>query len=251
MRFYPFLILLSILFSGCISHKRLKALNIEDELYKIETDTKDYKLMDGDLLSINVYSIDPKSVAIFNRQIGGGISKQLNEASIYANSYIIDDGKILLPVIGYVEATGKNISEFKKDLELRFSEHYKLFSLDVKLLSFRLTVLGEVGIPGAYTVFNDNINVMQAIGKAGGFTDYSNKANIKLIRRVSLGNEEVHTLNLQEIEKLDLNYYYLLPNDVIYVEPLKPKVFKVNYTAVQAIISTITLTFLALNFFSN
>jgi len=120
----------------------------------------------------------------------------------------------------------------------------------VKLVSFRVTFLGEVAQQGTHTFYRDRLNILEAIANIGGITDYGNKQNVMLVRTIN-GNSKVFRLNLADRKILESQFYYLVPNDILVVEPIK---FKTNQTAISnlsfylsAITSTLTALFLVSN----
>lgn len=246
------LIIGSVLYA-CVPHKNLVILTQDkkiksDSLIKAEF-RKTYLIQPGDLISIKVSSIDPSSVAIFNKEIGGGRSNQFNEPAIYLTSYLVSDsGYVNMPMIGKLTLINMSIMDATFLIERELAAYYKFVSVDVKLMSFRVSILGEIKTPGIYNFYNERVNIIQALSHAGGFTDLSNRSKVKIIRNED-GKLKINTLNLKNDEIFNTQFYYLQPNDAIYVEPLKAKVVKVNAPTLQVIISTLTFALVASNFF--
>jgi polysaccharide biosynthesis/export protein len=94
----------------------------------------------------------------------------------------------------------------------------------VRLVNFQVAVLGEVNTPGNFTIDKDQINIFQALGLAGGIKDYANIKKVKLVRQ-TLKGADVYTLDLRDKAILQSDYYYLQPNDIIYIEPFKAKAY--------------------------
>jgi polysaccharide export outer membrane protein len=107
--------------------------------------------------------------------------------------------------------------------------------------------LGEVSRPGVYTNYNDNITILEALGMAGDITIYGNKRNILLLRPAKKGVETIR-INLNDAKLLESSNFYMLPNDILYVEPVKTKAFRLNAPNISIILSTITTFILVLNF---
>ena len=240
------------LLSSCVTHKKLLKLSdnsttqeVQNTVISLET----YQLNSGDILDIKVVSLDQQSVAIFNKSIGGSNVNQVNEAAIFLNGYLInDEGFISLPIIGEISAVGSTMLEFKKSLEVELNKYYKFMTVDVKLVNFRVTILGEINTPGTYNVYNSKLSILQAIGNAGGLTDYANRTKLRLVRN-SLNKSTVHVIDLSQTKFLEDEIYYLSPNDVIYVEPLKAKPLNINSRSFGVILSALTLLVLTYNIF--
>jgi len=120
------------------------------------------------------------------------------------------------------------------------------------LLSFKFTVIGEVRTPGSYVNYNNYLTVLEAIGRAGGINDFGRRDKILVIRPVS-GGTKTYTLNLQDKALLSSEAYFLLPNDVIIVEPEAKKIFNLNLPTFSFILTTatslLTTTLLLINYF--
>ena len=110
----------------------------------------------------------------------------------------------------------------------------------MKLINFQVAVLGEVEKPGNFTIDKDQINLLQAISMAGGLKEFGRPDKITLVRQTLQGSE-VHTLNLQDKKVLESDYFYLMPNDVIYVEPIKGRAFLGSKFPYPLIFSTLSI----------
>jgi len=246
-----FLLLSSVFLFACVSHKDLlniQSINDKEKAVNSSTEASEYLLQQGDMLSIKVASLDPQSVAIFNKTIGQASSTQLSEAGIYMNSYIVNDsGMVNLPIVGNVKVAGMTLGQAQQLLSVKMDLYYKFSSVDVKIMSFRVTVIGEVALQGTFVIYNTSTNILQAIGQAGGITDMGNRKKIRVIRK----NEKQSTLayiDLYSDQLIASEYYQLQPNDIIYVEPLKAKAKRLNLPAVQAILSGLTFIVVVLTY---
>ena len=118
----------------------------------------------------------------------------------------------------------------------------------VRLVSFKISIIGEVNDPGVYLVLDDQINLIQALSLAGDIIVYGNRSKINLIRRTSEGTIIKH-LDLTDNRILESEYYYLKPNDIVYVEPLKAKRFRTQDVGlIYMLFSTISTIILIINF---
>lgn len=177
-------------------------------------------------------------------------SSGYNDASIYLNSYTVDPkGNIIFPFIGPVYVLGKTIDETTAIIENIMNEYLKEATIIVKLVNFNITFVGEVRRPGEYKIYQDKINIFEAISLAGDISDYGNRNEVKLMRTSEEGTR-LHVLDLTSEDILESPYYYLKPNDIIYVVPLKGKQFAFSTFPYALLFSTITTVIVLLTFFN-
>jgi polysaccharide export outer membrane protein len=120
----------------------------------------------------------------------------------------------------------------------------------VKLANFNVTLLGEFHRPGKYNIYQDRINLFQAISMGGDLTDFANRNRIALIRQTEKGSK-IHRLDLTDKFIIESDFYYLKPNDIVYVEPLKGKQFTFAQFPYAVIFSAISTALLLINYFNN
>ena len=236
-----FLFVVTVLFfSSCVRHKKLILINNQEQnVYALENE--DFKIQKGDLLDIKVVGLDQKSLDIFNRKISGNATSQFGEAALFISGYIVDNlGYIELPIVGKIEVANKTLDEVKKSVSQEMIKYYKHFTVDVKIINYKITLLGEVKESNTYNIYEKRMNIFQALGFAKGVTDYANLKKVKLIRRQE-ENIVAITLDLSSIDIYKSEYYYLQPNDVIYVPPVKAKVLKINAGTISFGIGILTL----------
>ncbi|MBQ8760369.1 MAG: polysaccharide export protein [Bacteroidales bacterium] len=241
-------------FTSCVPQKRILYLQNEQMLtdsafmsieYENER-TFNYKVQPGDNLYIRIASLDEKFAAYFNFMNQGGYMNTSTQyssgnASIYLNGYTVGaDGNIDLPFVGDVLVKDLTIDEIQSRIQVIMNEYLKETVVYVKLGVFNLTILGEVLRPGQYQIYQSDINIFQAIALAGNATDFANKANIKIIHQTPKGSQ-IARVNLNDADILSSPEYYLKPNDIIYVEPLKTKQFGFTSVPYGTIISAISL----------
>lgn len=211
---------------------------------------QEYHLGVGDNLYIKVRSLDANSNDFFNNMGDENRSSGYNDASIYLNSYTVDPkGNIIFPFIGPVYVLGKTIDETTEIIEKIMNEYLKETTIIVKLVNFNITFVGEVRRPGEYKIYQDKINIFEAISLAGDISDYGNRNEVKLMRTSDEGTH-LHVLDLTREDILESPYYYLKPNDIIYVEPLKGKQFAFSTFPYALLFSTITTVIVLLTFFN-
>jgi polysaccharide export outer membrane protein len=118
------------------------------------------------------------------------------------------------------------------------------------MISFKVTVLGEVNNPGYHYVYNNQLTILEALGLAGDLTNFASRKNVKLVRQVPRGSEVV-LLDLRDPNLLKSKYFFLMPNDVVYVEPLKARSKRLNLELLTLVFSAATTAILILNYVNN
>ncbi len=222
----------------------------EDSTNRAEFKTPDYQeyhLGIGDNLYIDVRSLNQKSNEFFNKSTDNR-SSNYNDASIYLNSYTVDpSGHIVFPVIEPIYVLGLTINETKLEIEKEMNEYLKETTIVVKLVNFNITFVGEVRRPGEYKIYQDKISIFEAVSLAGDITDYGNRNEVKLLRVTDNGTA-MHIIDLTKEDILESPFYYLKPNDVIYIEPLKGKQFAFATFPYALLFTTITTVIVLLTF---
>ncbi len=210
--------------------------------------SKPYRLQTNDILSIAIKANDPKLVAMFSVSEQVGISSK-SESGLYFDGFTIDDhGNIRIPVLGEVNVIGFTLDEVRIKIEKQLLTEYfnaaaNIF-VTVKLAGFRYTINGEIGSPGTKVLFQDHLNIMEAIANSGDITITGNRKAVTIIRKLSTGTE-MHDIDLTDVNVMKSPYYYLQPNDYIYVKPIKQKTWGTGKTGVESIGSIVTLLSLA------
>lgn len=242
------------MFTSCVPQKKILYLQNEQMLndsafmsmeYENER-TFNYKVQPGDNLYIRIASLDEKFAAYFNFMNQAGVvnastQNSSGNPSIYLNGYTVGaDGNIDLPFVGDVLVKDLTIDEIQSRIQVIMNEYLRETVVYVKLGVFNLTILGEVLRPGQYQIYQSDINIFQAIALAGNATDFANKSNIKIIHQTPKGSQ-ITRVNLNDADILSSPEYYLKPNDIIYVEPLKTKQFGFTSVPYGTIISAISL----------
>lgn len=248
-----FLLVISLAFSSCISQKEIKYLQpkVEKTANKAEftrAEIQDYRFNYGDNAYINIRSLDEKSNDMFNASSGNRATTSYNDASIYLNSYTIDvNGEINFPLIGKIKLVGLTQQEAIDRIQAAVDVYLKETTVVVKLVNYNITFIGEVRNPGEYKIYQDKISLFEAISLAGDISDYGNKKAVKLLRSTKTGHEMI-ILDLTQEDILESPYFYLKPNDVIYIEPLTTKQFGFATFPYSLLFSTISSVILIITF---
>ncbi len=241
-----------MLFTSCIPIKDLvylqdKSTSSEQNAISV-VESKPYRLQVNDIITIKMKAIDPKLVSIFNATNNEG-QTQINEPNLYFDGFTVDDhGNIRIPILGEINVIGYTLEEVRVKIEKKLLEEYfkseaNIF-VTVKLAGFRYTINGEVGSTGTKILFKDNVTILDAIANAGDITTVGNRKEVTVIRQTPTG-VQMNDVDLTDVNVMKSPYYYLQPNDYIYVKPLRQKTWGTGQTGIQSIGTIITLLSLA------
>ena len=242
---------MSFLATSCIPKKDLVYLqDKKDATSEVVTPSnqKPYRLQTNDILIITIKAIDPKLVEIFNTN-ASQLTTSVNEQNSYFTGYSVDDhGNILLPILGEVNVLGFTVEDVRIKIEKMLHEQYfkteaGIFVV-VKLAGFRYTINGEVGNTGTKVLYQDKVNIMEAIANSGDIEITGDRKDVKVIRRYPQGSE-TFSIDLTDSKAVNSPCFYLQPNDYIYVKPLKQKTWGTGKTGIESLSTIITLLSLA------
>lgn len=206
----------------------------------------DYRVQPGDNIYIRVVSLDEQTTMLLNPL---GSTNSVNDASIYLNSYTVEeDGYLDFPLAGKIFVKNLNIEEIKSELNVELKEYLKELVVIVKLVNFNITMIGEVRNPGQYKVYQTSINLFEAVSMAKDLTDFANRNKIAIIRQTKTGSEVTY-VDMTKRDILLSDMYYLQPNDIVYVQPVKGKQFTFANFPYGVIFGFISTTLLLLNYF--
>ncbi|MCQ2204126.1 MAG: polysaccharide biosynthesis/export family protein [Bacteroidales bacterium] len=220
--------------------------NGKDVFEAVDSITNRYRLQPNDYLFINVSSPDAKLSSFFNPWQGTGSSNTTNREFYY---YLLDDSmNVDFPITGKINLKGCNVEQAKEKIRSAVSNYLNDFTLIVRLASNSFTILGEVNKQGHITMPRDQITIYDAIAQAGGFTSYAKRKEVKLLRKDDTGRVHMYVLDVTDDNIINSDFYYIYPNDVLYVRPLKVKSLGFGEVlSVSLVTSLITLYLLVLN----
>ena len=172
-----------------------------------------------------------------------------SDATIYLNSYTVNEtGYLDFPMTGEIFVKNMTIEEVKDELKIQLKEYLKELVVIVKLVNFNITMLGEVNRPGQYKIYQTSINLFEAVSMASDLTDFANRNTIAIIRQTKTGSEVTY-VDMTKRDILLSDMYYLKPNDIVYVQPVKGKQFTFANFPYAVIFGFISTTLLLLNYF--
>jgi polysaccharide biosynthesis/export protein len=234
--------------TGCVTQKDIEYLQKGDQSPTSfrEAEVLDYRLKPNDELYIHINSLDDPNSNVFsatsNQQSSGMMSLSPYSASLIAFG-IDKEGYLQLPLVGNVYVKDKTLAEVRLMLTDSMSHILSQPMVSVKLVNRYVSVLGEVKSPGHYPFSQDKISIYDAIGMAGDMTIYSNRKEITLTRNEN-GKNNLVILDLTNPQILGSEYFYIRPNDMIYVKPLKKRVWGMPDFPFAIILSTLSVTLL-------
>lgn len=178
-----------------------------------------------DLLSITVAAWDPASVTPFNPPVFAYAAEgeQAIAASQSLYTYLVDrEGYINFPVLGKIYVIGLTRLQLAEKMEEMISKYVENPLVNVQILNFKVTIMGEVNKPGPFGVKNDRMTILDALGMAGDLPITANRKNVLVIRENN-GQKEIIRMDLTDPAIFTSPGFYLKQNDVVYVEPIKNK----------------------------
>jgi len=217
--------------TSCASRKDLIYFQdepIEEGIAAQEPEQLIYKT--DDILTINVSAFDPETVKPFNMYTISNNTEILRaNGARQVQTYLVDyDGNIDFPVLGKIKVAGLTRTEVTTLLTERIKEYANDPIVNVRLVNFTVTILGEVSRPGTFTIQDERVTLLEAIGMANDLTIYGKRNNVLLIREVD-GIKKFAKIDLTTINAVNSPLYYLQQNDVIYVEPNNARIRSSTY----------------------
>jgi polysaccharide export outer membrane protein len=228
-------ILLSGIFilTSCVSNKKFIYLqdkgNIITDSNGIMPVVSDaYKLQKGDILYISLSTDDERLNNIFVPMAGNGMPVMqgpgISGGMLYFLGFTVTpNGEIEFPYLGKINVVNLNIEETKVVIESQLKKYFKVFFLQIKIAEFKYAVIGYVNRPGQYFFQQNKVNIFEAISTAGDLQNIANRYEIQLYRQYPSG-VKLHILDLTDRSLINSPLWYIQPNDVLYVVPMKSRV---------------------------
>lgn len=193
----------------------------------------------NDLINVTMHSLNPESDNLFFNKNAASIAMY---SPIKIDGYKVNEnGMIHLPIVGDIKVAGMKIEEAQKVITAELSKKVKEPLVDVHIVNFKITVIGEVSRPSTFNITEEKINLLEALGMAGDMTVYGKRENVLVIRNED-GNKTLTRLNLNDKASFNSPYFYLKQNDIVYVEPDKSKAveFSQNTRLMPIVIASIS-----------
>ncbi|MGQ8338414.1 polysaccharide biosynthesis/export family protein [Sunxiuqinia sp. A32] len=244
---YILVMMVGISFFSCSSEKKLTFLydvNTEAFLNGVPEPPSTYIIQSNDNLYINISTINAEVNALFSPGAGNsGYNRPYESLSgQYISGFLVDDiGEVEIPILGKIKVGGLSLKEAKESIQIRADEYLNDATVQVKYLSFKVTVMGEVRQPGVVYNYHNRLTIFEAIGMAGGISEFASLDKTTVIREYEDGTQPFK-VDLTSKNIFESEVFYLQPNDVVYIQPQKLKNARQNaamYTLFMSTISTL------------
>lgn len=254
-RYIVFLLAVAALFGSCVTARKVNYMQEPDKHIPSYTDTlsyEDYQLRIGDRLYVYVYSLDEKVAKMYNA--GGANTTYMRQqmssghmGSYDLYTYLVDeDGNITFPTIGKVPVQGKTTREVKYQLEeeigklLKEIPGYATVSVEVNIVDRTFSIIGAKS--GRYMITKEKMTIFEALAQAGDLGDFNSRKEIKLVREKN-GVTTIKTFDVRSKDIVNSEYYYIEPNDIIYVRQIPGYSFGINSAATVVGVTAATISF--------
>ena len=249
--------LLPVLLVSCVTSKKVNLMQEPGQRgipsYADTLTYEDYEVRVGDRLYVYVYSIDERVSKMFNPTGTGINSSQIRQSSSAGGSYdlytylVLDDGSIDYPMVGRIPVRGKTTREIKHDLERELSSYvagyqdYKMLSVEVNIVRRSFSVISDKG-SGTFTIPKEKVTIFEALAMAGDIGDFGDRSKVRIVREIE-GQTQVKVFDVRSKDIINSEFYYIEPNDVIYIQRIKGQSFGVNSVTTSISVVATTLAF--------
>ena len=249
------LLILAVLLGSCSVSRKTVYFNDLPDTARFEWTAAKFTepvIQNDDILMINIQTVDPEGASAVNQGTSMqliGASSGSSMSSQQTTGFLVDrNGMVTIPMMGEIKVAGLTTHQAKEVIAEKVSVYYKEPIVQVRFANYKFTVLGEVSRPATYTVQNEKVTILDALGMAGDLTIYGKRDNVLLIRDHD-GTKEFVRFDLNSATMFESPYYYLKQNDVIYVEPGKGRAASAEsprwqfYSMIASFISVAVLAF--------
>jgi polysaccharide export outer membrane protein len=228
-----FLVLLVLTgLSSCVPYEHFVNFNEGDSFESLNGGSfmvPELKVQADDILQINVQSWDVKAAAPFN--VSAELIGTTGQGNAPSEGYLVkSNGEISFPVLGAIKVEGLTTKAIRDTLISRLKPYLIDASINVRVVNFKISVLGEVNNPGTIVLQEEQVTILEALSQVGDLTPYANRQNLLVIREKE-GQRFYGRLDLHNTAVFNSPYFYLQQNDVIYVEPIEEKAATINTQA--------------------
>ena len=250
------IILLPLLMASCVTSKRVNLMQTPGKngipQYADTVSYEDYELRIGDRLYIYVYSVDERVDKMFNSS-SGTIGIQMLQGSGVGGSYdlytylVQEDGCIDFPMVGRVPVRGMTTREVKRVLEDELSSFiksygdYQMMSVEVKIVRRSFSVISDRG-SGTFNIQKEKVTIFEALAMAGDIGDFGDRSKVRIVREKE-GLTQVKEFDVRSEDIINSEFYYIEPNDVIYIQRIKGQSFGINSVTTTISVVATTLAF--------
>lgn len=235
--------LMGTLFSSCANRKKMVYFqNLAIDSNSVNTPNFELRYRVGDFLAIQVSGAEPELLQYFNQEKVFGENFTGNYAFDNPQTSgftIMEDSTINFPLVGSVHAVGKTRIELTNELTEMLKKYIDNPILNIRLRNFKITILGDVQSPGTFTIMNERITLLEALGIAHDLNITAKRKNVMVIREE--GNKKVtYRVDLTGTDLFSSPVYYLQQNDLVYIEPNQAKFNTSKYSPVYGVLISVT-----------
>jgi polysaccharide export outer membrane protein len=256
INFIPWILIIGIIsLSSCVSNKKYVYLQDKGNV-KIDSNgimpiiPYAYKLQKGDVLYISLSTDDERLNRLFVPTQNGQMvqqSQSVSGTSLYYIGFTVDNGGFIeFPYLGKVSVLGLEVEKAKMAIEAELKKFFKVFFLQVKIAEFKFSVLGYVNRPGQFFFQQNKVSIFEAISQAGELQNLARRFEVQLYRQYPDGIK-IHNLDLTDLSLVNSPYWYIQPNDILYIVPLKSRVIgdlsslQTSFGVIAPLLSTMLL----------
>lgn len=233
-----FLLISIVILTSCVPHKKLVYFQGEpikkEEIHKVNDIP--YKLQTNDIISITIKSKNEELVSLFSNNNNSNSSSNTGGGELYFTGYTIDDhGNIRLPYIGNLNVLGYSIEDVREKVEseLKYYINFdKAIFVTVKLAGIKYTILGDIGAPGTHIIYQNKVNLIEAIANAGDIIDTGDRTKVEVLREEFDGIKK-YTVDITQVGVFDSEVFNILPHDIVYINPIRTKSWGIGTTGLQ------------------
>ena len=249
--------IVGFLMVSCVTSRKVNYMQEPDKHIPTYADTlsfEDYELRIGDRLFVYVYSLNEDIMRMYNSG-GSNVSQmrqQMGHGSLYSSydlyTYLVDeDGNIDFPTIGKVFVQGKTTRDVKHLLEEKLSEllnalpgGFSMVSVEVNIVNRSFSIVGAQS--GRYMINKEKMTIFEALAMAGDLSEFNSRKEIKLVREKN-GVTTIKTFDVRSKDIVNSEYYYIEPNDIIYIRQIPGYSFGINHVSTVIGVTAATISF--------
>lgn len=254
------ILLVSLLLSSCVTSRKVNMMQEPGKNgvphYADTLSYEDYEIRIGDRLYVYVYSVDERVSRMFNPQGSGVSAAQMRQqmtngyvsGSYNLYTYLVEaDGTIDFPMLGHIEVRGKTTREVKQLIEndlnvyIKGYGEYKMTSVEVNVVQRSFSVISDRG-SGVFSLQKEKVTIFEALAMAGDIGDFGDRSKVRIVREKE-GKTEVMTVDVRSKDIINSEFYYIEPNDVIYIQKIKGQAFGINSVTTAISVVATTLAF--------
>lgn len=252
------ILMLSLLMASCVTSKKVNLMQEPGKngipAYADTLSYADYEIRIGDRLYVYVYSVDERISNMFNPSgNSSSIRQQIRNNMSTGGSYdlytylVLDDGTIDFPTLGRLSVRGMTTREVKHLLEKELLAYiksygdYQMISVEVNIVRRTFSVISDRG-SGVLSIPKEKVTIFEALAMAGDIGDFGDRSQVRIVREIE-GQTKVMTFDLRSKDIINSEYYYIEPNDVLYIQKIKGQSFGINSAATTVSVVATTLAF--------